>query len=378
MTEHPNIYNTLSLSSSLLNHEDTYTRNPIPLTVDGCGERVGYSSEQCQFMIVKHVDVIWLYVTGPEDFAIVNDILKVDMGFKRIDGRTDDSVYERQSQYSSVADRTSIQILHKHKKNVTYPESMSLRIHDPSREFADTFHHILNYKGIKYIVNRLELTFDFYSNCIVTMQNFLEGHLYVCHRISGKNGEGNFPFRTENGLFSRPMDGLKGHGMKIYRKNVANRNFVRLELVMGRVPIKKHGYDLRLEGVESLNLSRYFKFMRLDKKKITDFYIRKYSTPPPPPDEEMSDLRRRLEAGGVIEWEYMNGEVFQDPSLLFRLSKLKKMGFPNYSRFMKPLTDFQETFNAEISKQEFLKPKNFNEWDFLYKPKVKLIRRPGK
>jgi len=335
---------------------------------------------------------MWLYGIGPEHFNTVQNILN-GMGFKGNDGWLKDekngkhdknkndekSVYERQAQYSSIRDRTSIQILHKHKKKLPYKESMSLRIHDPSKDFAYTFHYHLTERNINYIVNRLELTFDFYSNCPATMESFLDRHLYSRTRVSSKNTEEHLPRRSSTGsLSSKKWNKPKNYFTKLYLKwGTRGGTCVRLELVMGRVPIKKHGFGLRLNGVESIDLSKYFKFMRLDERKITDFYIRKFSTPPPPPDIEMSDLRRRFEVSGMMEGEFMRGVVFQDSSLLGRLSELKKMGFPNYSRFMKPLTDFQETFNAEISKQEFLKPMDFDERDFLYEPKGETDQAAG-
>jgi len=383
MIQHPNIYindtSQTSSQSSFISSKERVMRNPIPLTVDGCDVPVGYSSDPCHFMIIKHVDVVWLYGIEPKYFDTIHNIL-IDMGFHGTDEWVNDPVYERQSRYSSDTDRTSIQILHKHRKKLPYKESMSIRVHDPSKDFAYTFHYNLTLRKLHYIVNYLELTFDFYTNRNATLKNFLDQSLYSHFRLSSKNTDEYSPYRSStDGLHSKKLGKVKNYMVKLYHKaypyiSTRGAGRIRLELAMGRPPIRRHGFDLRLEGVDTIDLSRYFSFMRFDEKKLTDFYAGKPSSPLLPTDD-IKEKRRRMNEGGLLEREYLSILAFSDPALLFKVAALKKMKFKNYNRFLTPFTEFQEIFDREIKKQTFLKPMDFSEQEFLFKPQVKLFGR---
>ena len=143
--------------------------------------------------------------------------------------------------------------------------------------------------------------------------------------------------------------------MRIYSR--PGWDHARLELVLKSSLLKRLNLTFPLHSIDSLDLSRFFLFMNVDKQKLQKYMLwcnRKRINEADKKRPGFGNLIRQ-QINSYVDRVTLN-ERGDDESLMkiSEMLKSKEFGVPNYSRFLDPLDEFNMEFCRQVSSQSFL------------------------
>ena len=136
---------------------------------------------------------------------------------------------------------------------------------------------------------------------------------------------------------NNPRKSLKGGSL--YPKYEIVGEPVRLELVLNRPILHKHRMEFPLSELSSLDLSKFIDFRYLDTEALRDYFIRENS-------EQIKAENERSPGYGNLIVQVIDSWLSNPESLMKRVERLKSKSteVDNYTRFLHPLTEFNEAF----------------------------------
>ncbi len=302
--------------------------------------------------IQKSID----YITWTISDTDVNKISTILRSFKCrsiSNTRLEKGNYEMKRTFL-YSDKTNIRIDVFYGSKSLYTPAIKLNIHDPDSLFLRDLSSILNICHHHPKLSFVEMSFDFYSDDLKNLKDFLKAHLFMAYQSKKSKS-----FKEENTFYTNNLRKSQ-RGMRVYPK--LEKNCVRMELDLKRSVIKKLNLTPPLAGIDSLDLSKYFCFTEVDLQLLRKYLIwsaRKQT------DQANS---RRSGSGNLIvcmidSWlrslcidDYDDKEIDMERSMMGKVEILKSnRGVPSYSRFLVPMEDFQLEFTRQVSSDCFLK-----------------------
>jgi len=224
---------------------------------------------------------------------------------------------------------------------------MLLKIHDPNKKVVSLLHKsFINHK-INPILSFVELTFDFFTDEVVKIRDFVNSYTFMKNARS-KPGKINTTYYLNNLRRS-------ARGMRTYPKS--ELKCFRIEVTLKRQLLKRLNLSFPFKSIDSLDLTRFFLFRMVDQESLYKYLIwsnRKLI--------EKIDQKRpgfgNLVVCQISSW--INSIVIDDygrtTPLMNQIAALKfENGIPNYSRFLLQLEDFGSEFIRQVSVQKFLR-----------------------
>lgn len=224
-----------------------------------------------------------------------------------------------------------------------------ITVHDPNQEIINLLSSSCVNRGIKLMVSKIELAYDFYNKTggsRIELYDFLKNHLLLKHSSSKP---------SENYSTTYYANQLKrsSKGLKVYlRPDHFNKRLVRLELTLKRQLLRKLKIDPSLKTIDAVNPYRFFSFMSVDEDKLVDHLKWKSRR-----IHNNSTSRNKLLHDELIDRHvenYVHGLLLAPFPLMGKIVQLKsEYGITNYSRFLVPNEDFTQMFIRKLNVRDF-------------------------
>ena len=303
------------------------------------------------FKIKKKIDYVTISLFGNIDKDFIRYKILEPNGFKsKRNIMLEEEKYAMIRKFVSLDDQVIVEIFYG-SKELFYPP-LQLKIHDPNKEFLNLLDSFFIYHNIHPKLSYLELTFDFYTKEAIKLMKLLETHLFMKQQRSES-------WRCETTFYTNDLRNSV-RGMRVYYHKL-DLNCVRMELTLKSQLLKRQNLTFPLSSVDSLDLSQFFQFMKLDKAWIEKHLIWRNR-------KQISELeKRKRKYSSLIErmieselWGLTIEDDGRDASLMKKKERLKSEDFslPNYSRFFVPFDELNTEFNRQVSSQSFLKSRN--------------------
>jgi hypothetical protein len=296
-----------------------------------------------KYSICTGLDYVTLSNIHPDKEILLYDILSAN-GFRAVkDVRLQTGNYGMKRVYENDYGDT-VDIFHAQRQLSKGFNSLLITVRHPNQEIMSLLDSIFKYHEINPKVSVIEMTFDFYVDRIIDFNDSIKSHLFLKNQRSKSFTYGN-TFYT-NDLRNSTK------GMRLYRKLLeTGQRFVRLELVLHRSTIYRLGLQFPLNNIDSLNLSKFFYFARVKEDDVKKYTFRQN--------------RRKLEQLKILD--PFEAEIIEDhieswlrysDSLMGKVEAIRDdIMVINYSRFIKPLDDFNKKFFNIVSSQKFIPPR---------------------
>lgn len=272
------------------------------------------------------------------DFLISN-------GYDRKSHSMLEGYYEFKDSYVRATDGNTVELSYRPK--VHFIPYLLVKIHDPILRIVNMFQSFFKKHYLSPKLSDLELRFDFYTDEVIKMREFLKRHLCLRYQRSISSSY-KTTFYTNNLRKDTK-------GMRIYSRK--GWNHVRMELRLRGTMLKRLNIAFPLNTVDDLDLSRFFLFMEIDTEKLFEYL--KWAAR----DQFKMLAQKRRPFLGLLEqtiYQWMRGLLTNDNGDKkyfmegIEALKLKYNNIPNHSRFLLPMVDFNAEFHRQVSGQVFL------------------------
>lgn len=231
-----------------------------------------------------------------------------------------------------------------------------IKIHDPNLNILELFQMMFANLMIPHKLMEIELTFDFYTDDVFGLQDFINKHLFLryqnqrlpSYKYEDSLDEGETFYTTGRKAAKRT---------RTYTKLIDGKIVLRLELILSKVIIKRIGLKLPLESIDTLDITKYITFMYVDTKKLVK-YLKKSEK-----EEIKSAYSKRWLSGRLYEKHIETWvKSMVDWELMRQVEQLKKKdeetgflkGVPNFSRFLIDYQELIQKFRKELAGKSFI------------------------
>jgi hypothetical protein len=296
------------------------------------------------FTLQISIDYFTLSINGNADQYTLRDIL-TSIGFKPIrKDRLDKGNYQMHWNFKNPDNGITVEVFYASKK-ICFP-SLLLKINDPDKVMVTQLHEIFFKNKITVKLSFVELTFDFYTDNVIRLREFLKSFTFMRNSRS-KPGKKKTTFYLNNIRKSV-------RGMRIYTRPEWKK--VRMEVTLKSQILKRLGLSFPFDSIDSLDVARFFSFKLINRESFQNYLIwsnRKLI-------EEIDQKRPGF--GNLVVCQihsWINSIVLDDygrtTPMMEQIALLKfNKAIPNYSRFLFQLDDFSSEFLSQISGQKFL------------------------
>ena len=297
-----------------------------------------------EYAVKKSIDFLTLSIKEIADQHTMKHIL-TSIGFKSIDNRRlYKGNYGMKWSFKNLDTGITVEVFYAAK----YPciPSLLVKVHDPDQEILNQLHHIFLEKHIHPNLSFLELTFDFFTSDKHKMRRFLVATTLMKNARSkpGSRKTTYYPGDTRKSV----------RGMRIYPKPEVDS--VRMEVTLKKPILKRLGISFPLNSLDLLDLNRFFEFKYVDQEQLGKYLIRRSK-------KHSGNINPKyLQYNGLFQCHvnsWINSIVLDDAGdltpLMDQIHILRgENGVPNYSRFLRPLTNSNVDFMKKINGQIFL------------------------
>ena len=226
-----------------------------------------------------------------------------------------------------------------------------LTIHDPNLEILELFNKFFNYHNVDYRIKQIEIAFDFVTDDLLGLKDFLDNHLFLKYQHSTYPSlmyKDTFTYYTSNHRKATK-------GTTTYIKDIDGKYIVRLELILNRQILRKTGLKLPLDSIDSMDWSKYFTFKYIDSKNLIKYL--KWSQ-----REAIKQTYSRSQLSGKLLEKTIDiwAKTITSYHFMYQVETLKhkEKGIDNYSRFMKEHGYFIFKFIKELEGKSFIPKSN--------------------
>jgi len=277
------------------------------------------------------------------------------LGFKSVSNeKLDKGNHGMKWTFKHPVDGVTVEVIYASKASFFPP--IMIKIHDPNKEFLDLLHSFFKFHNVSHKLSKLELTFDFITDEIYKLKEFLKSHLFMKQQRS-ESGSCKTTFYANN--LRRSV-----RGMRVYPK--LEKCCVRMELVMNGPLLRRLNITFPLDSIDQLDLRRFFTFMLLDQEHLRKYLIRcnRKQISESESDQRMPGMGRDLIMCLISSWIRSAVEDdYGEASMMKQVEILKsERGVPNYSRFLLPHEELQREFEKQVYGQTFLKSRHEPPW----------------
>ncbi|MHC4269859.1 MAG: hypothetical protein ACYSTS_15520 [Planctomycetota bacterium] len=277
-------------------------------------------------------------IDKPEDtlFSVLQDNSYRCKSDSRIKG----VAYERIRIYQSRVTGISISIFYNRKSYCSFFPCIRVIIDNPDIDTIDWFDGVCNSFNISTTLSNVELTIDF-SPYKCELHEFFWKHLILKYYSGGSCFVG-----SEFGSFYVGNKNKNSKSVILYPKKIDNKQVLRLEFRLKRTFLERIGVSLDcFENINSIDLSRFVSFKRLNREKLLNHLIWKHKLRLSTYDEDDKDLF--IHQLGQIPSAY--GGVVDE------IAYMKKIPYiNNCQRFFEDIPEVNEAFFARLKGARFI------------------------
>ena len=244
--------------------------------------------------------------------------------------------YKRIRKY--IFENSVIVFTYKRRKDTNFLPNICCTFQDPSRPVLNLLDLICNSLGFITKASQIEISVDF--DYCPKLHEFFKKHLYV------KYNRGN-PCFVGKGDKKSYYSGHKAKNSKItnvYPKVINGINHLRFELIFNRKIIKRLNLDLRMEGVNSIDLGQFFCFKRFSYKRFYKYLVFRN--------------RRRLAEMSFLSKSLclrLLSDIELPSNVMFLISHLKQKGYSRPQRFLLDMPKTSRRFHNLVQGKQFLR-----------------------
>jgi len=298
------------------------------------------------FTVKLSIDFLILSIMKNADQYKLCDIL-TSIGFKSVKNyKLNIGKYQMKWIFKNPNNGIKAEMLYNPNPKTIYLPSLQLKMHDADQEVVNLLNQIFIKQEIKFNLSFVELTFDFFTEEVSKMQTFLEGFTFMKYARS----------KLQRNKTTYYLNNLRKsvRGMRIYFKK--ELNCVRMEVTLKSLLLKRLGLSLPLSSVDSLDLTNFFLFKKIDLEPLRDFLIwsnKKLI-------ENLKLKRSGYENLVICQIDsWINCIVYDERGgtnpLMVQIAGFKnERGIESFGRFLLPYDDFSKEFAKQISGQKFL------------------------
>jgi hypothetical protein len=229
------------------------------------------------------------------------------------------------------------------------PQRLMFILDEPDQLVMETLSKIFDDLYGNISVSKIEIAWDFYTNQVSSLQNWMERHLYLRYNRKAHN-------KYRNTFYTGDLR-KSVKGIRIYPrpKDSATPTYLRFELELHRHIIRKNHIEFPLTmEMLSLDYSRYFNFCTIDYDGLKKTLFRLHKVDQEVINYEATNpfrrypnaLRRQILTDEIDDIE--REEVFSK-----KMEMVKKLYINNYNRFRKNIGEMRWIFDWMGEKQGF-------------------------
>lgn len=291
-------------------------------------------------------------VTFYISFQNIDNLLKVkgkilnDTGITNKDGSL--SHVERIRTYLLQGKRISILYDTYHSSNE--PQMLRIILDEPDGIMMEAVNGIFNTLKIVPFVSKIEIAWDFYTNQVLQLKDWMEGHLWLCHNRKG------FSWCEKTSYISDLRQSVKGIRIYPRPKDAIHRTHLRLELELHRAIIKRLGIQLPITSEQlPSDFAKFFRFCQIDFEKLEKAHLRANGLHRGEIKRNASH-RARYWTGDLLRQQFssdVRSIRVEYSSLVEKMERVKGLGLSNPTRFMDSLDEISLIINKLAQDQGF-------------------------
>lgn len=263
-----------------------------------------------------------------------------DIGFGKCEydsrNRNNKRKYKRVRKY--IVENSVIEFLYKRRNDARFLPNIWCTFQDPTRPIINLLDSLCNSFGFVTKVSHIELTVDF--DYCPKLHKFFQKYLFL------KRNRGTSCFEGI-GITKSYYSGHKAKNSKttiVYQKFIDGANRLRFELRLSRKVIKGLNLDLRLDGVNNIDLRQFFCFRKFNREKFIKYREGKHKAKL----AEMSPLTKSL-------YLRLLRDVELAPYVMLLISHLKQKGYLHPQRFLEDMPKTNREFYKLVQGKQFLR-----------------------
>ena len=229
--------------------------------------------------------------------------------------------YDKSEIYQYKFDETEHEIVIA-KCSCNYLKPYIIRLHDPTLEVLQHLQQYLN-KFDRYHIKDIEFTYDFHSENVRMVYQYLKEHAIVSWRGKG------FQIEEEDTFYGNNIRFAHGKGMRVYYKEVENDDdgkvkVTRMEMLYKRPILKKNGIHKINDFIkmDTRVTNKYLSFRNFNYGKFVK-HMNKINHPHTV--KEINNIRNGIKGGYFFEMNKCYKEWYKDVN-----KNLKEKYKPNY------------------------------------------------
>jgi hypothetical protein len=300
------------------------------------------------FSIRPHIDFVTISSIPPSHINTISNILKAN-GFKLI-SKPELKVGNFDKKLVFKDNDITIDIFYGWRLPDFFKRTIVIKIHDPNYNVLDLFDKLFSAYCIDYKIKEIELTFDFYTEDVYGLEDFINGHLFLKY-----HNQRTYHKHVEETIYTTGRKAAKR--TRAYVRPVNGKFILRLELILSKVIIRRIGLKLPLESIDYLDITKYITFKYVDSDKLIK-YLKKSQK-----DEIEKAYNKKWLSGRLYEKHielWVQSMLSYD--LMYQVERLKAKdketgllkGVPNYSRFILEYQELINKFRRELSGKSFI------------------------
>ncbi len=244
--------------------------------------------------------------------------------------------YKRMRKY--IVENSVIVFFYKRRNDTRFLPDLWCTYQNPSRQILTLLDSLFNSLGFVAKVSQIELAVDF--DYCPKLHKFFQKYLFL------KRNRGNSCFDGK-GITKSYYSGHKVKNSKttiVYQKFIDGANRLRFELRLSRKVIKGLKLDLRLDGVNNIDLGQFFCFKKFNREKFIKYREGKHKAKL----AEMNPLTKSL-------YLRLLRDVELAPNVMLLISHLKQKGYSRPQRFLENLSKANNKIYTFLKGKAFLK-----------------------
>lgn len=258
-----------------------------------------------------------------------------DIGFQTVqDGYAQGYTYGRRRCVKYFLNQQiSIAILYDRRSYLVNRPAILVTVYRPNRALITCLVRFFSSLSISPNLSKIELSLDFTCSKPNDLYNFICKHLLLKNQRKPS-------FFIKETFYSNDLRRCS-RGTRLYIKQIGGLIFVRLELVLSQVPLRRYGVSWPPYNIDEIDIFKILSFVRFDTDYLHNIlrkYYDSFSVDEPVSDEIISEVIDHLLSIPMLQ----------------AVDFLKHNHIPNYGRSLKTLDWFHDWMTAQMQKQSFL------------------------
>ena len=237
---------------------------------------------------------------------------------------------------------SAIRVLYRRRQDQPFLPNVMLHLFQPTRELCEVVAAIISIAHGKAMLSQVEISFDFNSENIIGIRQFLMRHLFL------KRQSSKYPAFTFNTTYYTTNIRKASKGTRQYTKNINGLSHERLELVLNRTALSRTSLEWPSLDFSGLDLQQYFGFKTLNLESLSD-YLNSFALKL----SELNPTQQICSPGLTYDPMWRMGFAPYAP-LMVLVQRFKQFGIKRPAKFLIDEPDATDSFFKPLHGRDFL------------------------